>query len=164
MKNLLTACFSIAITYSCLGQGKLDKDTSGFNKKPLIVINSSKSIQQETYNISMEANDISSIEVLKNSKNGVILITLKPDIEMLTINQLFDKYNIAKRKRILPIFIDSAIMYKPEMALFQLKTIKNILIQKEKETKLKYINIISVRPLIKPKPGEMYIRGLAILN
>ena len=141
MRNLLTFCFSIIAINSCFAQPYLKKDTSAFKNKPILIINGAGNVEKEVSNLCMDILDIQSLDIPNKSvwrdkfgeraKTGVIIFTLKPGIELLTINQLFDKFNIAKRKRKLPVYIDSAIAYKPEIALFQLKKIKKFLLIKK---------------------------------
>lgn len=174
MRNLLTICFSIIAINSCIAQRHLNKDTTTFKNKPIIIINGAGNIQKEVSNLGMDPLDIQSVDIPNRDewsakfgervKPGIVIVTLKPGAELTTLNQLFDKFNIAKHNRKLPVFIDSAIAYKPEIALFQLKKIKKILINKDKETRMKYINIISIRPpapTVPLKPGEYHLRGLA---
>lgn len=171
-KTWLITFFILSGLSICYGQAtttyELDKDTSKYLNYPLCVFQISplKTVRSSGLCCIIPM-AIDSISVYKNpevtkdygpeAKNGVILVKLKPGIELITLNQLYDKFNVHEKN--LPVFIDSAIVYKPDGLYLQADCIKYAKIEKEKNTGMKYISLLTGNPINRPKKGEINIRG-----
>lgn len=172
MKTLYLFILLLIITTNSFSQQHaLNKDTSRFDKQPLFVFNiPGKEPIYRTGFSAIDPNYIQDFNIHKGdatatqygdlAKNGVFLVTIKPNITLLTLSELFDRFHIAKRHRNLTVFLDSGICYKPYGQFFP-TNVKSVRIQKDADTGAKYINIHISGPYW-PKPGEIHIRGKEI--
>jgi len=151
---------------------KLNKDTTQFAKSPLYLV---KLDGQANYYTVMpqlgliEQSDIVQMEILKDKmadeqfhekgKNGVIIITLKKETDLLTMDQLFDRFNIKKKFKNLPLFLNNNITAKLTDMVFAVKNIKSVSVEKEKGTGLKYLSIVSTDSAINIRGSDFKIRG-----
>jgi len=162
----------LKITYCIAQQGVLNKDTSKFEKRPLYVLNTegaAGNMGMQISDIIIDSQYIATVEGCMEgcnvaqygakAKNGTILIKLKPDVKLLTLNQLFNKFTIDKKDRKYAVFIDSTIAYHPANIVFQPETIKSVTIDKETNTGIKYISIITIYIANRPKNGQIMIGG-----
>jgi len=147
----------------------LAKGTSKYKNNPIAVITANKKYIGLFYNCVLNPNSIDSVKVQKSSdyytklydkraNDGIIFIKMKHNTNFLTLKEIYSKFKISKKYHSLPVFIDSTITLYPEKAYFQENAVKTIKVQKESETGLMYISILSVNPTRHPKPGEIYIR------
>jgi len=135
---------------------KLNKDTSGLANNPLYFLKIDGS--DRTYNAVpilnlIDQGSISSMNILKDkhttdlygakAKNGVIIISLIQGTEILQENKLLDKYNIDRKFRKLPVYIDSTLTGRSDNMFYVSKKINAVTVAEEKETGMKYISILT---------------------
>ncbi len=169
-QSILSIIAILATIMTCYGQvgHDLDKDTSKYKDLPLFIIKSNPNSElQISSMIGIDPNDINSINVFKNqdtikiygerAKNGVIYIGLKNAVQLLNIDQLYSKFNIHDKS--IPLFIDSAIAYRPQNVYLEPKLIKYVTIQEEKNTGMKYVSIRTVYPIKRLEKGGIVLRG-----
>ena len=168
IKLSLTIFFLFGVVF-CYSQksNELNKDTSDFKKAPLYILQLPLSNPIEATGIFININDIDSVAVLNDSttkvnygvkaNNGIIIFKTKKYIKVLTISEILSSYNIQNKN--LRVFVDSVIIYKPETYYADPKLIKSANIQEELNSGTKYISVLSIYPIRRPKPGEIYIRG-----
>jgi hypothetical protein len=115
--------------------------------------------------------DIKSMSILKDKeadeqfgakgKNGVILITLNKDVQLVSTQELLRKFNIKKKDTRLPVFINRMLTYNSSDLGFKLDKIKAVNVETEPETGFKYINIIPINKA-NIHGNEIRIRGNAM--
>ncbi|SHN30351.1 hypothetical protein [Mucilaginibacter sp. OK098] len=167
IKLSLTIFFLLGFTL-CYGQtyNELNKDTTHYKNAPLYILQLPLADPIEATGIIIRPVDIDSINVFKDSVhtkeygkkaiNGLILIKTKKSLKILTLSQLLMTYHITETD--LPVFIDSAITYKPGKYYFEPQMVKSAIIAKEKETGMKYVSISTLFPVHRLKSDETYIK------
>ena len=156
MKHFITILLIGVATLGFSQDGKLNKDTTNFSKSPLYVVQLEGDTNYHTVmpELSMVTpKNVKQMEILKDEpaitkfhergKNGVIVITVKKETELLTEDELFDEFNIQKKLESLPLFLNNHIIAKSRDMVFTLSKIKSVSVAKEKGTSLKYISIIT---------------------
>ncbi|MEO6979219.1 MAG: hypothetical protein ABI113_12600 [Mucilaginibacter sp.] len=167
IKLSLTFSFLLAaLLCSAQENHKLYKDTSHFKNSPLFVLELPLSNPVEATGIIAKPEDIESINVFKDSAtlkeygekaaNGLIIIKLKINPKLLTLKQLLVSNQIKDTN--LPVYIDSAIAYKPTEYLFEPAMVKSAKIETEKETGMKYVSITTLFPVHRLKSDEIYVK------
>jgi len=153
----------------CFGQNyHLEKDTSRTKGWLYIVTMPNRQQIEMSSMYGINPNDIISISVQKDSTilksyglkamNGLVNVKLKKDVNFFNLNQLLSKFRIPANDKYLPVAIDSVIYNHPDMIYFrpeQIKRIKFVRIDIEKETGMKFINIRTMLPIDR---NTVYIR------
>jgi len=152
----------------CFAQtnGQLDKDTAKYKNAPLYILQLPLADPLAASGIVIWPADIDSVSVFKDSisrreygpkaANGVIFISSHKSIKMLLLDQLLTHYHITDAG--LPVYIDSAIAYKPGAIYFQQAMVKSAKIETEKGTGMKYISICTFFPVHRLKSDDIYIK------
>jgi hypothetical protein len=168
VKLSLTISFLLGFSL-CNAQihSELNKDTSYFQRSPLYVLQLPLSDPFEGTGIFVKSADIDTVSVFKDSltiatygekaANGVIIFKTRRFLKIITFEQLLTSYKITDSN--LPVFIDSAIAYKPRKNYFDPKAVKSVSIEKDSVTGTNYISILSYEPIRRLKPGDISIRG-----
>jgi hypothetical protein len=137
---------------------KLYADDKEYNALPLLALMGPETI------FSMDVLDDKKANELYGSraKYGVIVITLIKGVEIQEFDKLPNKYKIKNRFRKLPITINYALIRttKDRYYTSTSNNIKSIIVEKEKDTGMKYISIITTD--YNPNPtldNQFRIRG-----
>jgi hypothetical protein len=173
MKTLFTT-FSVALligSNAFAQTSKLNKDTSFYAKTPLYIIKlaDGREAISDVYVLSLiDKKNIDSLSVLNNEQAvrkyhergnyGVIIIKLKKGANMLTLTQLFQKYKIKKNDRMLPLCVDSNLVYNAGTSLYASHKIKKVVIANDALTGKKYLKILTDYVQVKPDPNVVRIR------
>jgi hypothetical protein len=170
----LTLLATLSLGLSCFAQeGKLDKNPEANLNSPLYILNIKgkefifrNAIQTGSL---MNQYQIKSMEVWKDSKttarfgdkgkNGVIEITLTDSAKLINLKELLANFNIAKKDRKLPVYVDSTIVQYPKELILDPTSVKALTIATDTETQERYISIFSTTGRIKVTKGESRIRG-----
>lgn len=139
---------------------KLYADNKEYNALPLLALMSPEGI------FSMDVlNDKKANELYGSSaKYGVIIITLVKGVELQEFDQLLNKYKIKSRFRKLPITINNQLIRTTTDKYYTANSnnIKSVSVEKEKDTGMKYISIITTDYNPNPVPdNQIRIRGSA---
>ncbi|HEY5326625.1 MAG TPA: hypothetical protein VIJ27_06470 [Mucilaginibacter sp.] len=164
IKLSLTSAFLFGLSI-CYGQYRhqLIKDTSGYQHKSFTIIKIDKQPDWKVYNYVINNGDIDSTKIDSVDGSGkkdyfFSFIRLNKGSKLLDINELLTKFHVSTKYYNLPVYIDSAIIYRRENVCFQLSAIKSVKIQKEKYTHLKYISINSIYHINNPI-ADVYVWG-----
>jgi hypothetical protein len=175
MKNLMAALLlTLLIAGNAFGQeGKLNKDVSKLAKAPLYVIEwaNGKQLTSRGPELSLIAQThIDKLEIFtgdeaikragRKAKNGLVIVKVKEEAEILNLTALLEKYSIPSKNRRLPLYIDSNLVVNARNSFYSNTKIKSITIATESETGKKYISIITSNVKLKLDPNATYIRGL----
>ena len=139
---------------------QLLKDTSAYINRSFTIIRIDNQPDRKVYNYIIDTRNIDSIRFDSTAgkpNNFESFIKLNKKVKLLDISQLLAKYHIENYHN-LPVYIDSAIVFRPESACFQLSAIKSVKVQKEKDTHLKYISINSIYHTDNPI-SDVYVFG-----
>ncbi|HYH16948.1 MAG TPA: hypothetical protein VD794_17065 [Flavisolibacter sp.] len=119
MKRILLPLFSLLVTIVAKSQ-----TPAHIHERPYVLVDS---FTTDIKHMVIKSDHIKAISVLKGSeatnvfgdkgRNGVIMITTKPNTTLLRFNQILDKYNIAQADRKLRVCIDQTLINKPELIL-----------------------------------------------
>ena len=163
----------LCVTVICHGQTtyKLDKDTAKYKNSPLYVLKVPQQVPIPTANLVVNINDIDAINVIKNPESvklyghraefGVIEVSLKKHAALVNFDQLLTDYDIPYSDSNLPVFIDSVMTTQAKDTYFELTALKSVRIAEEKGTGMRYISILSIYPVRRPKKGDITIKGKA---
>jgi TonB-dependent SusC/RagA subfamily outer membrane receptor len=101
--------------------------------KPLVLIND---LYTSMNSFIINVDNIKSINILKGTsatslygeqgKNGAILITLKEQVKLSRLKDIFDAFNFPNTDRNLRVCIDDSIVSKPELILADMNEIASI--------------------------------------
>jgi hypothetical protein len=137
---------------------KLYADDKEYNALPLLALMGPETIFSMDVLTDKKANELYG----SRGKYGVIIITLAKGIEVHEFDQLLNKYKIKPRFRKLPITINYALIRTTKYRYYTSTTtnIKSVSVEKEKETGMKYISIITTDYNPNPAPDNQFrIRG-----
>ncbi|WP_428327805.1 hypothetical protein [Mucilaginibacter sp.] len=161
IKLSLTIAF-LSVLSICYGQKTyhLNKDTANY-KHYAFMVTTDDGVTVPIYNYAIDFGTVESTkkEYDKLANDTVIIYKLKPGIRLLNFDQLLKKFNIATKYADAPVYVDSAITYKPQTSYYQLSAVRSIKIQKEEGTHLKYISIITIHHVNNPKIADVFING-----
>lgn len=97
-----------------------------------------------------------------DAKYGVIKITYKNQISIsvapINLKKVLATYKI--NTDILPLYVDSIWVNHPESVYISTDQILSITVEEEKESGIKFIDILTKNPPRKPKKGEIMLRGI----
>jgi hypothetical protein len=140
---------------SNLDKENFNNDTSGFAKAPLMVlkINTSGKLVKSFPSLDfLKQEDIASMEILPDKKadslygargkHGVIIIALVPTVKTYTMQQYLEHYNISRKNRQLPIYLDYNLLSNTDGMLITKGDTKTVTVEKTSDGK-QYINILS---------------------
>jgi hypothetical protein len=180
MKKLLCVGSILFIGLTCFAQKlplHLNNDTTKYKYPPTIVIHAKNQIIKNLSYKSLsliDPGDIIALKILKDTeatalygvdgRYGVMDIYFKDSLNLdpsgnsnyYDFNNIIATYNIGKYKG-LPVYVDSVLVLHPEKIFIPPLNIKSAKIDKEAESGIEFINIITGD--IKRKPGIIYIRG-----
>jgi hypothetical protein len=157
IKSLLIFYFLSAAMF-CFGQTpRLDKDTSNYKNSAVILLKTGDQQTSQASSFIVDNNYIDSVKIEDGADYvktygakanvGVLIIYIKPGTQLLTTNQLLNKFGIAQNNLKLPVYTDYVITCHPEIAYYQLSMIKTVKTLQEKKTKTKYISIRTILPI-----------------
>jgi len=189
MKKLSVIAILFFLQSFSYGQQKLpvtlNNDTSKYKYPPLWIIKTpDKNIIKILGNIFtnvVNTNFIDSIYIIKNGikkygndgRYGVVIIAYRKNVDTSIINpdnlsQFLSKHKLNKKKKMLPIYVDSILVIHPENAYIEPDKVLSVRVEKEKTSGTKFINILTTNPPKKytelnPSSGnKIMIRGTAI--
>lgn len=183
MKKLLIIVPFILLGITAVGQRLpwfLNRGTSHVNNIRLYIyyIPGKPPLKLLGYELNLNPNSIREINVTnkneamrlygREGENGVINIYCKKNTKikltkLTNLTEILTKYKIDFKDRKLPVYIDSSFVNHPEIEYYNLSKIKSVKIDTEFVSDIRFINIITVDPPrkpIKPKQGEIWIRGI----
>jgi hypothetical protein len=110
------------------------------NQKPLVVRHIILTEEDYTYNGLYRPRE----EALKlYGSNAVILVKLKPEVELLDLDQLLKRYHILLKYKNLPVFIDKHQLYQPLKMVAVSSAVLSVEIVNDTESNQKLISIVT---------------------
>jgi len=160
-KIIVTTALIASLAINCFSQTNLNpvvhEDHAVANPLYILKVKGHPDIYLDgittAYLSTIKQSSIQSMEVWKDSKsvekfgekgkNGVIQITLSDTTILATTDELFKKFNIKKRYRKLPVYVDNIQIPNPSKTFFEASTIKSITVTTYAGARQNIINIFT---------------------